>query len=289
MTARRSLIVAAAVALLASAAARPLRAQAIDALFQDFQPWGEWLLKIDGSEVPEARIYSSQRSQSLLVRTAELPSPVLLDVPGRSVSTVDQKDVAAHDDGTIDLLADAKLAPAGKFTLAPGGGAAFDVSGKHVELVQNPFLLGPHEGFELLDHDAHYHYLAVNYEPDSAAIERLRKEKREVRVLTFFGSWCPHCREHVPLLLKTEEELKRTKIEFDYYGLPPAFWTTGQAEAKKFNVNGVPTSIVFVDGKEIGRIPNAGWAHPEVALADLLAAPRQAAGEQPAKPASPGR
>jgi thiol-disulfide isomerase/thioredoxin len=289
MTARRRWITTAALALLVSAVSVPLRAQAIDALFQGFEPWGEWLLKIDGAEVPKAQIYRSQRSQSILVRSAALPAPVLLDVPGRSVSTLDPAQIAVHGDGTIDLLADAKLTPAGSFSMLPGGGAAFEVAGKHAELAQNPFLLGPHDGFELLDHDAHYHFLADRYEPDSAAIDKLRKEKRDVRVLTFFGSWCPHCREHVPLLLKTEEELSKSKIEFQYFGLPPAFWNTPEPEAKKYGVTGVPTSIVFVGGKEIGRIPNSGWAHPDVALAELLSAPQQASGDKPAAPAGSGR
>jgi hypothetical protein len=36
----------------------------------------------------------------------------------------------------------------------------------------------------------------------------------------------------------------------------------------------VPTAIVLVDGKEIGRIPNGSWASPEVALALLLHPPK---------------
>ena len=91
-------------------------------------------------------------------------------------------------------------------------------------------------------------------------------------LIVFWEAWCPHCREHVPLLLKAEAALDGSGVEFDYYGLPQTK-VADEPEAKKYGVTGVPTSIVFVDGKEVGRIPSSGWKHPEVALADLVAAP----------------
>jgi thiol-disulfide isomerase/thioredoxin len=36
-------------------------------------------------------------------------------------------------------------------------------------------------------------------------MKRLKAQKEPVRILTFFGSWCPHCSAHVPLLLKVEQ------------------------------------------------------------------------------------
>jgi thiol-disulfide isomerase/thioredoxin len=271
MTRRPQPAIFALLAILAAAWALPgpAHGQQADALFKGFEPWGELLLKVDGKEAPKARLYFARQAQALLVRSAEFPEPVLVDIAGRSVATVDLMRVADRPDGTVDLLADAVLPPSG--TLATGAdGASFTVDGKRAELIQNPYLLGPHQGFELLDHDVHYRWLADHYEPDAGSIAQLRKDSRPVRVLTFFGSWCPHCAAHVPLLLSAEKAVGRARIEFDYYGLPKTGMTVEQ-EAAKWGVRGVPTTIVLVDGKEIGRIPNDGWAHPEVALATLLA------------------
>jgi len=95
-----------------------------------------------------------------------------------------------------------------------------------------------------------------------------------VRVLTFFGSWCPHCSTHVPLLLKVEQGLAGGKFQFEYLGMPkgPAFGEV--PEGKQYKVTGVPTAILFRGDREIGRIPNSGWSNPEVAIDLLLNGPK---------------
>jgi thiol-disulfide isomerase/thioredoxin len=239
-----------------------------DALFKDFAPWGEWSLSVDGKAAPKASIYYAKVAQALLIRSAEFPSPVLVDLSGRSVATVDLMKVSVRPDGAVDLLADAVLAPAGTLSVGKEG-AAFQVAGKRAELRSTPHVLGARTGSELLAHDAYYRYLANRFQPDARALERLRAETRDVRLLTFFGSWCPHCRDHVPLLLKTEQAAGRTRVRFDFHGLPRA-GMSAEPEAAKWGITGVPTAILLVDGKEVGRIPNDGWSHPDQALVKLL-------------------
>ncbi len=246
-------------------------AQTADSLLSGFEPSGDWVLRVGGAEVPKARIYFARRAQALLIRSAEFESPVLIDLRGREVKTVDLMKVAERPDGRIDLLADAMLEPAGALT-PDRTGAAFTVGGKQAELRQAPYLIGRQKGSDLLVHSAYYRFLAERYSPDSAAVEKLKKEARGVQVLTFFGSWCPHCKEHVPLLLKVEQTLGGSKLDFVYQGMPGGT-VADDPEAKKWGVTGVPTSIVLVDGREVGRIPNSGWAHPEKALAEILGAP----------------
>jgi thiol-disulfide isomerase/thioredoxin len=93
---------------------------------------------------------------------------------------------------------------------------------------------------------------------------------KPVRVRVFFGSWCPHCKEQLPSLLRVEDELRgsSSKIQFEYYGLPQGFGK--EPEAKKYNVGSVPTGIVFVDGMEVGRITGGDWSSPEKRLNALL-------------------
>jgi len=267
MTGRRFSLCSLALFLLAATAAI---AQGPDALLSGFEPFGELVLKVDGESAPKARIYRSQRAGAFLVRSAEVESPLMLDIAGRKVLKLDLLKVAERPDGSIDLLSDATLQPVGGFELGAAKSVSFQVDGKQLELVPNPYLLGDQKGTDLLEHDAYYRFLAGKYVPDEAALAKLRGAGKDVRVLTFFGSWCPHCRDHVPLLLKTESMLAGSGIEFDYYGLPD----TGllqEPQAKKWRVNGVPTTIVLVGGQEVGRIPARSWAHPEQALAEILA------------------
>lgn len=280
MTARRTVVVSKFALLLAATlvAARPAAAQAADALLSGFAPNGDFLLVVDGREVPQARIYDSKRAGAILIRSAEFPSPVLLDRVGGVVQTVDLMKVSERSDGSIDLLADAALAPSGTFRLE-GEQTLFTVGAKRAALKRNPFLLGMKDGRALLDHDAYYRFLAAKYQPDTSALGLLRAEKRRVRVLTFFGSWCPHCKEHVPLLIKAATLLDGAGIDFDFYGLPRT-GLNSEVEAKKWGVQAVPTSIVLVDGKEIGRIPNSGWVRPESAIASILASPPSASGSR---------
>ena len=91
-----------------------------------------------------------------------------------------------------------------------------------------------------------------------------------MRVQIFFGSWCPHCTTYVPHVIKVEEQLKGSKIQFVYYGLPQGNAMSKDPEAKRLDVDQVPTGVVFVGGKEVGRIKGDGWRHPEATLKNML-------------------
>jgi thiol-disulfide isomerase/thioredoxin len=256
-------------AALALATAGAVAAQPADALFRGFEPTGDWALVVQGKEAAKARIYDSTRAQALLIVSSEFASPVLIDRAGRTVATLDLMKVAERADGTVDLLADALLEPAGTLEIAQTEGR-FRVGGKAAAVRPQPWKLGPQRGTDLLASNSGYQWRARRFAPDAETLAALRAEARDVRVLTFFGTWCPHCKEHLPFVLKTEQELAGAKIRFDYHGLPSPF--TGEAEAARWRVTGVPTTIVLVDGKEVGRIPSAGWTHPEVAVREILRA-----------------
>jgi thiol-disulfide isomerase/thioredoxin len=257
------------VALTAGLAIAPAAsAQAVDSLLADFEPSGDWLLRVDGQDKPKARIYYSKVARAILIRSADFPSPVLLDVPGRSVQTLDLMKVAERADGSIDVLADAALQPSGALSLA-GKEASFTVAGRKGVLTEAPNQVGDRTGAQLLESSAWYRYSAAKYAPDSGTLGRLRAEKRDVRLLTFFGTWCPHCKEHLPHLLRVEQLLDGSGIEFDYYGLPPTR-VADEPEAKKFGITGVPIGVVLVDGKEVGRISGSGWYAPERTLSQVL-------------------
>ena len=108
-------------------------------------------------------------------------------------------------------------------------------------------------------------------EPNAQMLAALRKQAQPVRVRVVFGSWCPHCKEMLPHLLRIEDEVKGSKIQFEYFGLPrpPAAWQ--DPEAQRLQVRGVPTAVIYNSkGQEIGRLVDNDWLSPEAALNRVL-------------------
>jgi len=258
---------AAVVAALALVTAAGATAQPADALLRGFEPTGDWKLLVNGAEVAKAKLYDSQRAQALLILTSEFESPILIDKAGRAVATLNLMKVAQRPDGTVDLLADAVLEPASRLTAVDRVTAEFTVEGKRSAIRAVDWKLGPQDGPDLLQSNAEYRWRAGRYTPDAEMLDELKATKG-VRVLTFFGSWCPHCKEHLPALLEIERELGASGIDFDYYGLPSPFGD--EPEARRWGIDAVPTAIVFVDGVETGRVASGYWTKPEAGLLAVL-------------------
>ncbi|HEV7786803.1 MAG TPA: thioredoxin family protein [Thermoanaerobaculia bacterium] len=244
-----------------------------DSVLRGFQPSGEFVLIVDGVPVPAAEIFQSEKVPGILILTSALPSPVLLSPRTNQVQTVNLMKVSKQKDGSVDLLADAVLSPAGQFT-TEGENVSFAFQGKKVRLNSRPALLGVKSNADLKGYLPDYVRGARNYTPNAAAVADLKKLGTPVTVRVFFGSWCPHCRQHVPLLLKVEDQVQNPKLRFEYYGLPRDF---NDPEAKKAGIHSVPIGIVYVNGKETGRITGEGWSSPEVLLDRIVTGPSKAA------------
>jgi thiol-disulfide isomerase/thioredoxin len=237
-----------------------------DSVLRGFQPTSDYTLVVDNKPVPSAEIYQSERVPGMLILTSAFSSPVLLTPRTGAVETVNLMKVSKQKDGSVDLLADAVLAPAGTFK-ADKDVVSFTVQGKSASLKPRPPLLGLKTNAAVKSYLPDYVRGAKSYTPNGAAVAELRKKTAPVTVRVYFGSWCPHCRQHVPMLLRVEDEVKNPKIRFEYFGLPRDF---NNPEAKKMGINSVPTGIVYVGGKEVGRISTEGWSAPEVQLNKLL-------------------
>ena len=251
-------------------AAAPVAGQVpADPLLSGFLPVGEYLLEVDGKDQPSAQIYKSSRSATYLVISSALPSPVVIDPAVQSVVTVNMMKVAKQKDGSVSLLADAALADQGRFTIDDTD-IAFSADGHQAKLKPRPPLLKQQTAQALLAYNPVYVRNAGAYSPDGSALRSLRSFGKPVRVQVFFGSWCPHCSTYVPHIIKVEEQLKGSKIQFEYYGLPQGPAMARDPEAKRLDVDQVPTGVVFVGGKEVGRIKGDGWRTPEATLKSML-------------------
>jgi thiol-disulfide isomerase/thioredoxin len=267
---RSALLVVALFAGLALRLPRPTAAQGApaDAELRDFQRISDYVLSVNDKEAP-SEIYQSQRAAALLVISSALPSPVLLSPAHGAAETVNLMKVDKKADGSIDLLPGAVLAQQGPIEFE-NEVVAFKADGRSAVLKPTPPLLGMHRADEVTAHNPEYLPRAAAYAPNPQAVATLRKEARPVTVRIFFGSWCPHCREMVPHAIKLEQQLKGSNIHFEYFGLPPHFGA--DAAARNNAISGVPTGIVYVSGKEVGRIIGVTWSSPETTLVTIVSA-----------------
>jgi len=241
-----------------------------DAVLRDFQITGAYILEVDGEVRKKAKVYQSQRAAAFLIRSSVFESPVLLSPREGSVQQVSIMSLSMQNGGGVDILADAILEPLGRFTLE-GEKVTFTVGGKKAALAPNPPLTGYKSPAELFDHSPGYIGKSESYKPSAPTMAILEKQDKPVQVKVFFGSWCPFCSTHVPKMLKVQDLLEGSKVSVQYYGLPkPPF--TEETEAQANGVSGVPTGIVYVDGKEVGCIQKAQWNVPEQALLQILRA-----------------
>lgn len=254
---------AAVLAFAVAALAQP----AVDSVFKDFERTGDYLLTVDGKPVPSAEIYRNDDLPAYLLLSAAFPAPVLLTPRSMAVETVPMVKIVRQKDGTVAFAADAEMKPQGEFKLV-GDKVVFTAAGKKASLGPNPPLLGLQRAPALKNHSPEYIVGARGYAPNGKLIATLKKEAKPVKVRVFFGSWCPHCKKHLPYLMRIEDELKGSRIQFEYYGLPQRF--TNEPEAKRYGVDGVPLGIVYVNGKEAGRIRGGDWESPETRLSSIL-------------------
>ena len=251
-------------------AAVPAAAQGADSILRDFQLSGDWVVEIGGKAAPKAEVYFARGVPAFLVIAPELASPTLLVPREQTVNTVSFMKLAKRGT-TIDLLADAEVTPVGRVKLE-GENVRFTVDGKPVVMKPRPHLLGTQDLAGMLDYSPDYRRKATSYKPDSAALATLKAAKQPVKVRVYFGSWCPFCSQHVPHLLRVAEELRGSRVSFEFYGLPQGAAFAADAAAKRDDVHSVPTGIVYVGGKEAGRIEGGEWAKPEQTLKEIVAA-----------------
>lgn len=260
----RSVLVLLVAGVVVSISARAVPASGLP---HDFHRISDYFLLVDGKQVP-AEMYQSDRPGAVLVISSGLTSPVLL-MTG-TAATVKPEAIENGADGMKTLRSDAVLTPQGTFAYADQD-IKFSVAG-HAAILRNQSpLLGLRHADEVTAHNPEYLSSAKAYAVNGSEIATLQKEGRPVTVRVYYGSWCPHCRRLVPHALRIEQELKASKIRFEYFGLPPRF--DSDPEARKVFVQSLPTGVVYVNGNEVGRLlGDQAWQSPESTLRVILAA-----------------
>jgi thiol-disulfide isomerase/thioredoxin len=274
------LLIAWACASLSRAQGSPAPAQesaataAPRAWFENFS----YRVEIDGAPSPQARLFITSGRPSLLLVAPELKRPAVIQINGREVFQVEAASVA---DGPVPnqvALADSEIhGPADPYT-RDGEAVIFFRDGHRIRVSPRPPIIGPATTEDLLNQLPAYRKGMSDYTPSGSDLFYLKGYKYDVKVEVFFGSWCPHCRVMVPMLLKSLAEAANPKIQLSFHGVPPPPFGS-YVPARENKIDGVPTFIVSADGKEIGRFSTvAGDSRVEHELVKILYAYEQSKG-----------
>ncbi|MGD8377589.1 MAG: thioredoxin family protein [Acidobacteriota bacterium] len=103
------------------------------------------------------------------------------------------------------------------------------------------------------------------YEPDPGAVGELAACTRPITVEIYFGSWCPHCQQVLPRLLRALRDADNDHLDVRLYALPRKLEASGGRGVRK-----VPTIVLLEGGVEIGRFHGLEEVPVEETLADLV-------------------
>ena len=269
--------------LLAAAAAATvtpvLRAQAVpsDAVLRGFQKIGDYMLMVNGKADKGGEIYQNDRIPAILILGSTLPSPVLLTPRAGTVETVQLMKVVQAE-GRLGRPAGRRHA--GAAGEVPDAGPERGLHLRGAEGEPDPQAAAPRaaQGRRPQVVQPRVRPLGAGLHPERAAmIAALKKVAQPATVRVFFGSWCPHCRQHRAAGPRVEDAARRLEDPFEYYGLPRDF---KDPEVKRLNIKSVPTAVVYVNGRVAGRIEGNDWnAAPEASLSRLLGGGKPAAGK----------
>ncbi len=134
---------------------------------------------------------------------------------------------------------------------------------------QQDMLIGIHTlaEFEKSPYSDWYQKEYAEYTPDKSSIEALKKSGLNQHQLTvFLGTWCGDSHREFPRFIKILRALDFPEDQLTIYALDRNKQAPDGAE-KKFNIQRIPTFILYQDGNETGRIieyPQSGWLEKDL-------------------------
>ncbi len=226
-------------------------------LLKGFERSGQYILQVDGKHYKEARLYHSRLAAAFLIMNGPYEAPLLISPRTRVVQKVAIDKVFERDDGLIYLLDDVKLTDMGTFSFT-GGQVVFTVDDISSRLSPTPPLLGRRSYEDVVNHTPEFVRAGKLHPPNKIAMDNLKKHGGKAKVLVVFGSWCPACKRHMPMILRVNRELSETGMTWEYHALPkpPAAWRDSAwlgTGAKK-----LPAIVVSSpEGRRLGLISGA--------------------------------
>jgi len=236
----------------------------------DEAPWARscrFAIEANRQPAPGSMVFEKRGVADLLGRLADGRWFLVQPVQQRAHALA--PDAAGVDAG--GRKATIKLLPAvqqGTPLILTPAGLAFDFAGQSVRIVPTPPLLGDVSYDAFLSLCPEFQDREHAYEPQAERVKAISAKGNDVILEVYFGSWCPHCQEVLPRLIKSLREAGNPNLRVRMIGLPRAF--TEDPTVKARGVRGVPTVIVYRKEVELGRFSGTETAPIEETLARLI-------------------
>ncbi len=236
---------------------------------REFYRTGKYRMFISGKAQADARIYHSRRAGAFLVLASDYGKPLLIQPREKVISALKEDEVAERPDKGVDLVKGATITKLGALRL-DAGGMAIKVEGLLARLQPQPHLLGANDAEAVLLHSPEYERGSNAYKPRSGDIAKINKAGKEIEVVVYFGSWCPTCKRLLPRILRVDKEIAGSKVKITYYGLPKGRAMRNDSNVRSDRISRIPTGVIRVDGKSVGKISSKAFSRPETAIARAL-------------------
>jgi thiol-disulfide isomerase/thioredoxin len=198
-----------------------------------------------------------------------LGAPVYVASGEKTATVLDATRVQPSPDDPDAILVDVDGAAAGVPLTIDGLELRFAVAGKSVVLESRPpKLTGDLTAEQLLAAIPEYRRNAKTYTPGKGDLRLLATITEPAEIDVFFGTWCPHCEQSVPRLIKVAQELNSPALTFRYHGLSERF--ADDPLARQYQITAVPVGLVKRGDKVLARIEGPSWTRPEAALSAVL-------------------
>lgn len=236
-----------------------------------FGTTGQFQVLSKGGVDPAGKVYRSLTPPwQFLVETPVFPRPVLITTGPMSARLVDPARVTPDAADPEIVKVDTGGAMDEALALRPDGpNLVLDRNGLIAMLAPSPPVLGDRTLEQVAAALPEYRRLAAAYTPDKAAVEKLQRATEPAELLVFFGSWCSHCEQFVPRLIRVLQDAKGTGVRVTFHGVAGS----GERDplADELQIRGLPTGILKRDGKEVARLLDTDWDAPESSLTKKLA------------------
>jgi len=93
----------------------------------------------------------------------------------------------------------------------------------------------------------------TNYKPDKVVIKQLRKLGKDADITIVLGTWCSDAEKQVPRFIKILDQIKFNKQRITMICVNRDK-EVDHIDIQKLGIQRIPTFIVYVKGREAGRI-----------------------------------
>ncbi len=262
-------VIAALAALIAAPLAAAESADSPPTQPIEFLLTGHFQLRIHGEKDPDAKIYVATGQATVLVLSDRLRRPVLLTAREKTAQALEPEALTPDPKDSDRLVVDpSRTLGQPLVAKVSGGRLSFVAAGKRVIIEPADPWLGDATAEEILARLPEQRRAARVYTPRLGQMRLLARNERQLRMLVFLGSWCPHCERLIPRLIRVLEDLGDKAPEATFHLVPRSI--VDDLTARQYGVEGVPTVILFEGDEEIARLTGDELKRPELSLARVL-------------------